>query len=77
MKIGRLLLAAMLAVSVSGFAFAADSATEKKTEKKYTEGSCCDKATKAGKTCEHPCCVKAEKDGKVCEKCNKPAAEKK
>ena len=35
--------------------------------------SCCDKAKKAGKTCEHPCCVKAAKDGKSCEKCNKPA----
>ncbi len=32
---------------------------------------CCEKAIKAGKTCEHPCCVKAEKDGKVCENCNK------
>ena len=39
--------------------------------KKYKEGGCCDKAIKAGKTCEHPCCVKAEKDGKACEKCNK------
>lgn len=35
--------------------------------------SCCDKAKKEGKDCEHPCCVKAKKDGKVCEKCNKPA----
>lgn len=34
--------------------------------------SCCDKAKKDGKECEHPCCVKAKKDGKVCEKCNKP-----
>jgi hypothetical protein len=40
-------------------------------EHKYKEGGCCDKAKKAGKTCEHPCCVKAEKDGKMCEKCNK------
>ena len=39
--------------------------------------SCCDKAKKAGKTCEHPCCVKAAKDGKTCEKCNKPAKEDK
>jgi hypothetical protein len=39
--------------------------------------SCCDKAKKDGKTCEHPCCVKAAKDGKVCEKCNKPKEEKK
>jgi hypothetical protein len=35
------------------------------------EGSCCDKAKKAGKECKHPCCVAAAKDGKVCEKCNK------
>ena len=40
-------------------------------EKKYKAGGCCDKAIKAGKTCEHPCCIKAEKDGKACEKCNK------
>ncbi len=40
-------------------------------DKKYKADGCCDKAIKAGKTCEHPCCVKAEKDGKVCEKCNK------
>ena len=75
MKIGRLLLAALLAVSVSGFAFAAD---EKKPAKKYTEGSCCDKAVKAGKTCTHPCCVEAEKkgEGEVCTKCNKPAEKK-
>ena len=39
--------------------------------------SCCEKAKKEGKTCEHPCCVKAAKDGKVCEKCNKPAKEEK
>jgi serine/threonine protein kinase len=38
---------------------------------KYQKGSCCDKAAKAGKTCEHPCCVKAKKEGKVCQKCNK------
>lgn len=38
---------------------------------KVKEGSCCDKATKAGKECAHPCCVKAKADGKVCEKCNK------
>ncbi len=39
--------------------------------------SCCDKAKKDGKTCEHPCCVKAAKDGKTCEKCNKPKKEEK
>ena len=38
--------------------------------------SCCDKAKKEGKTCEHPCCVKAAKDGKVCEKCNKKEEKK-
>jgi hypothetical protein len=35
--------------------------------------SCCDKAKKEGKECEHKCCVKAKKEGKVCETCNKPA----
>jgi hypothetical protein len=38
--------------------------------------SCCDKAKKDGKECEHPCCVKAKKDGKVCEKCNKKEEKK-
>ena len=33
--------------------------------------SCCDKAKKEGKECEHACCKAAKKDGKVCEKCNK------
>ncbi len=40
-------------------------------DKKYKEGSCCDKAAKKGEACKHPCCVAAEKEGKVCEKCNK------
>ncbi len=40
------------------------------TKKKYTAGSCCDKAQKAGKVCPHPCCVEAEKKGEVCKKCN-------
>ncbi len=37
---------------------------------KYKEGSCCDKAAKAGKECKHPCCVEAAKKGEVCKKCN-------
>lgn len=41
------------------------------TDKKYSPGSCCDKAKTAGKTCEHKCCVEAEKKGEVCGKCNK------
>ena len=32
--------------------------------------SCCDKAKKAGKECDHKCCVEAAKAKKVCEKCN-------
>lgn len=53
--------------------FSVNAAEEKKPadKKKYTEGSCCDKAQKAGKTCEHKCCVEAEKKGEVCGKCNK------
>jgi hypothetical protein len=41
--------------------FSVNAADEKKptTEKKYTAGSCCDKAQKAGKACEHKCCVEA------------------
>jgi hypothetical protein len=73
MKIGRFLVAAVLAVSVSGFAFAEDKAADKKADKKYTEGSCCAKAVAKGETCKHPCCVEAEKKGEVCTKCNKPA----
>ena len=38
---------------------------------KIKEGSCCDKAKKAGKECAHKCCVEAAKEGKVCAKCNK------
>ncbi len=32
--------------------------------------SCCEKAKKAGKACEHKCCVDATKAKKTCEKCN-------
>jgi hypothetical protein len=35
--------------------------------------SCCDKAKKDGKECDHKCCIAAKKEGKVCETCNKPA----
>jgi hypothetical protein len=38
--------------------------------------SCCEKAKKAGKECQHKCCVEAKKAGKVCEKCN-PKSDKK
>jgi hypothetical protein len=54
--------------------FSVDAADEKKPagdKKKYTESSFCDKAQKAGKTCEHKCCVEADKKGEVCGKCNK------
>ncbi len=37
---------------------------------KFTSGSCCDKAAKDGKVCDHGCCVKAAKAGEVCTKCN-------
>jgi len=39
--------------------------------------SCCDKAKKAGKACEHKCCIEAAKNKKVCEKCNPKTEEKK
>ena len=39
--------------------------------KKYSAGSCCDKAQKKGEACKHPCCVEAEKKGETCKKCNK------
>ncbi len=32
---------------------------------------CCDKAEKAGTTCDHQCCIDAVAADKVCEKCNK------
>jgi hypothetical protein len=64
-KTMKTLLTVLTAVSMmTAFSLGAE-------EKKYKEGGCCDKAKKAGKTCDHACCVKAEKDGKVCEKCNK------
>jgi hypothetical protein len=64
--LSALALAAMMTFSVN-------AAEEKKpaTDKKYTADSCCDKAKKAGKTCEHKCCVEAEKKGELCGKCNK------
>ena len=45
----------------------------KPIEASFNAGSCCDKASKAGKECQHPCCLAAAKAGKVCEKCNPPA----
>lgn len=39
--------------------------------------SCCDKAKKAGKECEHKCCVEATKAKKTCEKCNPKKDDKK
>ena len=39
--------------------------------------SCCDKAKKAGKECEHKCCQEAAKAKKVCEKCNPKKEDKK
>lgn len=45
------------------------------TPSAYAE-SCCDKAKKAGKECDHKCCVEATKAKKTCEKCN-PKEEKK
>ena len=39
--------------------------------------SCCDKAKKAGKECEHKCCVEAAKAKKTCEKCNPKKEDKK
>lgn len=39
--------------------------------------SCCDKAKKAGKECDHKCCVEATKAKKTCEKCNPKKDEKK
>lgn len=72
MKIARLFVAAVLAVSMCGaVSFAEDKKPADKADKKFTEGSCCDKAQKASKECKHPCCVDASKEGKVCTKCNK------
>ncbi len=63
MKLTKILSSLALAIAFTGTILAADVAIK--------EGSCCDKAKKAGKECTHPCCVKAAKEGKVCEKCNK------
>ena len=60
----KILTAIALAFTMTGSIFAADG--------KITDGSCCDKAKKAGKECAHPCCVTATKEGKVCAKCNPP-----
>jgi hypothetical protein len=39
--------------------------------------SCCEKAKKAGKECEHACCKDAAKNKKTCEKCNPKKEDKK
>lgn len=62
MKLTKILTAVAFAFALTSSVFAADG--------KIKEGSCCDKAKKAGKECSHPCCVQAAKDGKVCAKCN-------
>jgi hypothetical protein len=38
--------------------------------------TCCAKAQKAGKECDHACCVAAKKEGKICDKCPQPAKHK-
>jgi mono/diheme cytochrome c family protein len=50
----------------------ADPAFEKFTAlaANFTAESCCDKANKDKKVCEHPCCKEALAAEKVCEKCN-------
>ncbi len=72
MKLIKILsvVACMIALSASVL-----SAAELKG--KIADGSCCDKAIKAGKECTHPCCVAAAKEGKVCTKCNKQPDDKK
>jgi hypothetical protein len=77
MKLGRWMMAAMLAFSVGTIALAEDKKTDDAPKKAFKEGGCCDKAQKAGKTCEHKCCVAAEAEKKVCEKCNPPKKESK
>jgi len=37
---------------------------------RFTAGSCCDKAAKAGGACGHGCCKKARASGTVCVACN-------
>lgn len=70
----KTLLTLIAVAALAGNMFAAD---EKKADKpKFSAGSCCDKADKAGKACEHKCCVAAATDKKVCEKCNKPEKKK-
>ncbi|MEW6158017.1 MAG: hypothetical protein AB1813_11325 [Verrucomicrobiota bacterium] len=39
--------------------------------------TCCQKAKKAGKACDHKCCVEAAKNKKSCEKCNPKKEENK
>ena len=61
----------VMTIAATLIAAGALMAAESKLEGKIKEGSCCDKATKAGKVCAHKCCVEAAKDKKVCAKCNK------
>ena len=68
-KFAQWTLAAVFAVGACTMV----SAEDKKPAPKFTEGSCCDKAQKAGEKCKHKCCVAATEKGEVCAKCNKPA----
>ncbi|HSI33460.1 MAG: hypothetical protein ACAI43_01410 [Phycisphaerae bacterium] len=70
-KFAQYMLAAVFAVGACTMV----SAEEKKEAPKFTAGSCCDKAAKAGEKCKHPCCVAATEKGEVCAKCNKPKKE--
>ena len=66
MKLLRLI--PLLAV-VLAFGYTSLRADEHDHKKEGTEGKCCAKAAKEGKTCDHACCVAAAKEGKNCEKC--------
>ena len=39
--------------------------------------TCCEKAKKASKECDHKCCIEATKAKKTCEKCNPKKEDKK
>ncbi len=55
---------------VASVALADDAKADKKDSKSLP--TCCRKAKKLGKECDHQCCVDAKKDGKICDKCPQP-----
>lgn len=67
----KTLLTLVAVAAFAGSVFAVDEKPAKPIPP-FTPGSCCDKAVKAGKVCDHKCCIMSAKNRVLCLKCNKP-----